>query len=340
MSATDSSASDGTAPDQVAHDQDRMAEDWMAQDTAAHEDAAQEDAAHEDAAREPVALRAEGLSKRYGRTRALADCSFALPEGRVIALVGPNGAGKSTLLSLAAGLIKPTSGSISVHGTPVRGRMHPDMSLLAQHRPLYPDFTVREIMRTGAAMNERWSQSRVDEVLDALAGVDRDAKVRTLSAGARTQVAIALALGRLPKVLLLDEPLSDLDPLARDETLRIVMTEVAERGTTVLMSSHLLSDLSEVCDHLMLVDEGRVQLVGDVEDVLADHQVFVGPPAEESAVPGAVVSASRTERQATLLVRGADTVPDGWAAEQPDLESLVMGYLRASRDRRVAASRN
>jgi len=291
------------------------------------------------AAPDKMALRAEGLSKSYGRTRALWDCSFELPEGRVIALVGPNGAGKSTLLSLAAGLIKPTSGSVSVHGTPVRGRMHPDMSFLAQHRPLYPDFTVREIMRAGAAMNERWSQQRVDDVLDALAGVDRDAKVRTLSAGARTQVAIALALGRLPKVLLLDEPLSDLDPLARDETLRIVMTEVAERGTTVLMSSHLLSDLSEVCDHLLLVDEGRVQLVGDVEDVLADHRLLVGPAGQESAVPGTVVAASRTERQATLLVRGAADTPAGWAAEQPDLESLVMGYLRASRERRLTVAR-
>jgi ABC-2 type transport system ATP-binding protein len=291
--------------------------------------------ATEASAPDGIALRAEGLSKSFGRTRALRDCTFELPEGRVVALVGPNGAGKSTLLSLAAGLLRPTSGSISVHGTPVRGRMHPDMAFLAQHRPLYPDFTVRETMRAGAAMNERWSRQRVDEVLDALAGVDRDAKVRTLSAGARTQVAIAMALGRLPKVLLLDEPLSDLDPLARDETLRIVMTEVAERGTTVLMSSHLLSDLSEVCDHLLLVDRGQVQLVGDVEDVLADHRVLVGPVAQESSVPGAVVSASRTERQATLLVRGGDA-PAGWAAEQPDLESLVMGYLRASRERHAA----
>lgn len=291
--------------------------------------------ATEASTRHGSALRAEGLSKRYGRTRALWDCSFELPEGRVIALVGPNGAGKSTLLSLAAGLLTPTSGSISVCGTPVRGRMHPDMSFLAQNRPLYPDFTVREMMRAGAAMNERWSRQRVDDVLDALAGVDRDAKVRTLSAGARTQVAVALALGRLPKVLVLDEPMSDLDPLARDETLRLVMTDVAERGTTVLMSSHLLSDLSEVCDHLLLIDEGRVQLVGDVEDVLADHRVLVGPVARESLVTGNVVSASRTERQATLLVRGGET-PVGWAAEQPDLESLVMGYLRASRERHTA----
>lgn len=283
------------------------------------------------------ALSAAGLSKHFGRVRALDDCTFDLPEGRVIALVGPNGAGKSTLLSLASGLIRPTGGSISVHGTPVRGRMHPDVAYLAQNRPLYPDFTVREVIQAVGAMNERWSQPRVEEVLDMLAGVDRDAKVRALSAGARTQVAIALALGRLPKVLLLDEPLSDLDPLARDETLRIVMTEVADRGTTVLMSSHLLSDLSEVCDHLLLVVEGQVRLNGDVEDVLAEHRVLVGPRDDESAVSGVVVSASRTERQATLLVRGADPVPAGWVADQPDLESLVVGYLRAARERTAAA---
>jgi ABC-2 type transport system ATP-binding protein len=283
-----------------------------------------------------TALSAEGLSKSFGRVQALADCSFALPEGRVIALVGPNGAGKSTLLSLAAGLIRPSAGSIAVHGTPVRGRMHPDVAYLAQNRPLYPDFTVREVIRAVAGMNERWSRSRVEEVLDMLAGVDRSAKVRALSAGARTQVAIALALGRLPKVLLLDEPLSDLDPLARDETLRIVMTEVADRGTTVLMSSHLLSDLSEVCDHLLLVVAGQVRLAGDVDDVLADHRVLVGPRDQESAVGSAVISASRTERQATLLVRGPEPTPEGWVAEQPDLESLVVGYLRAAREHAAA----
>ncbi|MDX8032064.1 ABC transporter ATP-binding protein [Lentzea sp. BCCO 10_0856] len=284
------------------------------------------------------ALSAKGLSKKFGRVQALDDCAFTLPEGRVAALVGPNGAGKSTLLSLAAGLITPTSGWIRVHGSGVRGRTPPDVSFLAQRRPLYQDLTVGENMRVLAAMNHRWSQQRVDEVLDLLAGVNRDAKVRSLSAGTRTQVAFALALGRLPRVLLLDEPLSDLDPLARDEALRILMTEVADRGTTVLMSSHLLSDLSDVCDHLLLLDDGRIQLAGDVDDVLAEHRLFVGPAVEQPEVRGTIVSDSRTERQTTLLVRGADgPPPGGWMAAQPDLESLVKGYLRAARERRRAS---
>ncbi|WP_394616951.1 ABC transporter ATP-binding protein [Lentzea sp. JNUCC 0626] len=279
-------------------------------------------------------VRAENVAKHFGRTKAVDECSFALPEGSVTGLVGPNGAGKSTLLSLIAGLAWPTHGEITVHGTPVRGRMHPDVSLLTQQRPLYDQFTVRELMRAGAAMNDRWSADRADEVLDLLAGVDKGAKVRTLSAGARTQVAIAMALGRLPKVLLLDEPMADLDPLARDETLRIVMTEVAERGTTVLLSSHLLTDLGDVCDHLLLLDEGRVQLCGDIDEILDEHHVVIGP-ADEAFDGDGVVDSSRTSRQITALVRGG-TVPSGWETTRPDLEALVLGYLRASRARKLA----
>ncbi|MGI5506137.1 ABC transporter ATP-binding protein [Lentzea sp. CA-135723] len=276
-------------------------------------------------------VRAENVAKHFGRTIALDECSFELPEGSVTGLVGPNGAGKSTLLSLIAGLLRPTAGEITVHGTAVRGRMHPDVSLLTQKRPLYDQFTVRELMRAGAAMNERWSAERADEVLDLLAGVDKEAKVRTLSAGARTQVAIALALGRLPKVLLLDEPMSDLDPLARDETLRILMTEVAERGTTVLLSSHLLTDLGDVCDHLLLLDEGRVQVCGEIDEILHEHHVAVGPAGQVLEADG-VIDSSHTSRQTTALVRGS--APKGWETTHPDLEALVMGYLRASRTRK------
>jgi ABC-2 type transport system ATP-binding protein len=279
-------------------------------------------------------VHASSVAKHFGRVRALDDCSFSLPAGSVTGLVGPNGAGKSTLLSLIAGLARPTSGSVSVHGTPVRGRMHPDVSLLTQKRPLYDQFTVREMMRAGAALNDRWSAARAFEVLDLLAGVDKDARVANLSAGARTQVAIAFALGRLPKVLLLDEPLSDLDPLARDETLRIVMTDVAERGTTVLLSSHLLTDLGDVCDHLLLLDQGRVQVAGDIDSILGEHLVLVGPAEDSLETDGVVVDSSHTARQTTALVRGG-VVPSGWDSKHPDLEALVMGYLRASRTRRM-----
>jgi ABC-2 type transport system ATP-binding protein len=279
-------------------------------------------------------LSATAVGKRYRARWAVRDCTFAVPEGKVVALIGPNGAGKSTLLRMAAGLVRPTTGELRIFGSPSRDRIHPDVSFLAQNRPLHRDLTVSELMRWCAAMNDRWSGDRVREVLGLLGGVDLDAKIRTLSGGAVTQVAIAMALGRLPRLLLLDEPLSDLDPLARDETLRIIMTEVAERGTTVVMSSHVLSDLREVCDHLLLIDEGRVQLDGDIEEVLARHRILVGPVAEESTVEGTLVSATRTQRQSSLLLRDAGPVPRGWAGTEPDLDSLVMGYLRASRERR------
>ncbi|ALG05593.1 ATP-binding cassette domain-containing protein [Kibdelosporangium phytohabitans] len=281
-------------------------------------------------------LTANAVGKRYRTRWAVRDCSFAVPEGKVVALVGPNGAGKSTLLRMAAGLVRPTTGELTVFGAPVNGRIHPDVSFLTQNRSLHRDFTVREQTRAVAAMNDRWSTDRVHEVLGLLAGVDVDAKIGTLSGGAQTQVAIALALGRLPRLLLLDEPLSDLDPLARDETLRIIMTEVADRGTTVVMSSHLPSDLREVCDHILLVDDGRVRVDGDIEEVLAEHRILVGPAADESAVEGTLISATRTARQSTLLLREVEQAPEGWEGTEPDLESLVMGYLRASRERQLS----
>jgi ABC-2 type transport system ATP-binding protein len=284
-------------------------------------------------------LTAAAVGKRYRTRWAVRDCSFAIPEGKVVALVGPNGAGKSTLLRMAAGLVRPTTGELRTFDTPVNGRIHPDVSFLAQDRSLYRDLTVRELVRACAAMNDRWSADRVHEVLGLLAGVDYDAKVGTLSAGALTQVAIAIALGRLPRLLLLDEPLSDLDPLARDETLRIIMTEVADRGTTVVMSSHLVSDLREVCDHILLIDQGRVQLNGDIDEVLTQHRILIGPVADESTVGGTLISATRTQRQSTLLLREAPPTPRGWARTEPDLESLVLGYLRASRERRSSTQR-
>ncbi|GAA2689124.1 MULTISPECIES: ATP-binding cassette domain-containing protein [Actinosynnema] len=279
-------------------------------------------------------LTGTAVGKRYRARWAVRECSFTVPEGSVVALVGPNGAGKSTLLRMAAGLVRPTTGELRVFDTPVRGAIHPDVSFLAQNRPLYRDLTVRELVRVAAGMNERWSSERAHEVLGLLAGVDPDAKVAALSAGARSQTAIALALGRLPRLLLLDEPLSDLDPLSRDETLRIIMTEVAERGTTVVMSSHLLTDLHKVCDRILLIDEGRVQVDGDVEDVLARHEVLVGPTSDESGVGGTLISATRAQRRSTLLVRDPERAREGWVGDRPDLESLVMGYLRASRERR------
>lgn len=280
------------------------------------------------------ALSTTGLSKSYGRKSALRDCTVELPEGKVIGLVGANGGGKSTFLGVAAGMIRPSAGQVRVFGDEVRGHLHPDAAYLPQHRPLYKDFTIAEMIRTVGAMNQRWSSERVEEALAAHPEMDRSSRVSSLSQGMRTQLAVALCLGRLPKLLMLDEPMSDLDPLAREEFLRLVMTDVAERGTTVVLSSHLLGELRDVCDHLMLLHVGEVLLDGDVEEILDDHLDVIGPAEDGSSVAGTVIHTRRTGRQQRSLVRTPGSLAAGWEGQRPELEGLVTDYLRAQQGRR------
>lgn len=279
-----------------------------------------------------TALSVNGLTKTYRTGRALDDASFSLPQGAIAALVGANGSGKSTLLSLLAGLLAPDAGTVSVFGDDLGAGTHPRVAFLAQRRPLYADMTVRDNLRIVGALNDRWNHDRAREVLDK-GRIRLDAKVRTLSEGQRALVGAALALSREPDLLLLDEPLAGLDPLAREDLLRILMADVADRGTTLLMSAHVLSDLEAICDHLVLLEDGCVRLSGEIEDLLADHRVLVGVNDVTGPVPAeAVIDERRTDRQATLLVRGeADAA--GWDVERPSLEALVIGYLRAGRER-------
>lgn len=213
---------------------------------------------------------AEGLGKKYHRGWALRETSLVIPGNRVVALVGPNGAGKSTLMGLITGLLRPTTGAIAVFGDRPAGRgLHPAVSYLAQQKPLYPQFTVTETLTFGARTNPTWDQ-RYAEHLIAQAGVPMGAKVGTLSGGQRTRVALALALGKRPGLLLLDEPLADLDPLAREAVLRTLLTEARSQGITVVLSSHVLAELEGVCDHLVLLHKGRILLAGDVSRLSAN----------------------------------------------------------------------
>ncbi|KOX35116.1 ABC transporter ATP-binding protein [Saccharothrix sp. NRRL B-16348] len=275
-----------------------------------------------------AALAAAGLGKRYRRGWALKDCTFTLPAGRIAALVGPNGAGKSTLMSLATGLLRQTEGEVEVLGRP---------GFLAQGKPLYQGFTVAEMLHAGRTLNPDWDDDHARRLVDE-ARVPLTAKVRTLSGGQRTRVALAVALGRRPEVLLLDEPLADLDPLAREEVMGALLGEVAEAGMTVVLSSHVIADLDGICDHLLLLSEGRVRLAGDVEDLLAEHRLLIGPRSLD-VPPDVVVERRDTGRQSTVLVRGLADPPDVEVVE-PTLEELTLGYLRAGRaaaERRVAA---
>jgi len=222
---------------------------------------------------------AQDLGKKYRRGWALRETSLVVPPNRIVALVGPNGAGKSTLMGLITGLLRPTTGEIAVFGDRPAGRgLHPAVSYLAQQKPLYQQFTVAETLRLGARTNPTWDQRYASNLVEQ-AAVPMSAKVGTLSGGQRTRVALALALGKRPRLLLLDEPLADLDPLARETVLRTLVTEARTQGITVVLSSHVLAELEGVCDHLVLLHGGRVLLAGDVARLSAD-----GTPLGELAL--------------------------------------------------------
>jgi ABC-2 type transport system ATP-binding protein len=279
---------------------------------------------------ERAVLRLDRVGKRFGARWALRDCSLELTPGRVSALVGPNGAGKTTLLLLATGLLRPTAGAIDVLGSdPARTGMPAGASFVAQDKPLYRTFRVAEMLRAAAALNSagRWDGAYAARLV-AEAGIGPQERVRELSAGQRARVALAVALGRRPSLLLLDEPLAELDPLARKQVTGSLLAEAAETGMTVLMSSHVLADLEDACDHLVLLRHGRVRLAGDVDALLDGHRYLSGPAAAREALPRtAVVHASTAARQTTALVRGSDT-PQGFRAERPGLDDLVLAYLQ------------
>ncbi|OKK07158.1 ABC transporter ATP-binding protein [Streptomyces sp. CB02400] len=274
------------------------------------------------------AIEADALGKRFGRRAAwaLRDCSFRLPTGRVCAVVGPNGAGKSTLLAIAAGLLAPTDGTITVLGTdPASAR--PRVGFVDQDKPLYPQLTVDETLRMGADLNPgRWD---ADTARRIVAGGDLDPgkRIRALSGGQRTRVALALALAKRPELLLLDEPMADLDPLARHELMGVLMGQAAAHGTTIVMSSHVVAELEDSCDHLLLVGGGRVRLAGEIDDLLAAH-TRVSAPAATDLAPHDVVESRTTGRQVSALIRPSGPLPGDWSTGAPSLEELVLSYLR------------
>ncbi|MET8325039.1 ABC transporter ATP-binding protein [Streptomyces sp. NPDC005181] len=275
-----------------------------------------------------AAIEATGLGMKYRRRAggwALRDCSFRLPTGRVCALVGPNGAGKSTLLALAAGFLRPVEGTVRILGTtPAEAR--PRMAFVAQDKPLYPQLTVAETLWAGAELNPAtWDRATAERVIGDLPD---DARVRTLSGGQRTRLALALALGKRAELLLLDEPMADLDPLARHQLMGVLMAEAAEHATTIVMSSHILTELEGACDYLLLVDGGRVRLGGETEDILAAHTLLTGPVRD--LAPHTVVESRTTGRQLTALVRREGPVDDSaWEIAEPSLEELLLAHLRS-----------
>ena len=276
------------------------------------------------------AVVAHGLTKRYGKTVALDRCSFAIPAHTIVALVGPNGAGKSTLLHCAIGLVHPTDGTITVLGGPAGDRTLPRVGFVAQDAPLYRDFTASELLTMGDKLNRQFDLSFARARLIDV-GIPFDRRMDRLSGGQRAQVALCLALAKRPGLLLLDEPLASLDPLARREFLSALMDAVAEEPMTVVLSSHLIADLERVCDHLMVLRSGRVQTFGATDELLATHKLLVGPPQRgrpKLAGVEQIVSATKAERQMQLLVRTSGEILDpAWDQYDISLEDLVLAYL-------------
>lgn len=282
-----------------------------------------------------AALETADLGKRYGHNQALRDCSLVLPAGRVAALVGPNGAGKTTLLHLAVGLLRPTAGSVSVFGYSPSDHPRdvlPQIGFVAQDHPLYRSFTVGDMLTMGRKLNPRWEQSIATRRLDLL-GIPLDRRIEKLSGGQHAQVALAMVLAKRAQFILMDEPLASLDPLARRDFLRALMEATAEHGLTVLLSSHIIADLERVCDYLIILSGGRVQIADGIDEITRSHKLLVGPRTDPAAIASIhdVIEANNTDRQTTLLVRVNGHLFDAsWQAHDVTLEDIVLAYLGRS----------
>ncbi|MCX4912050.1 ABC transporter ATP-binding protein [Streptomyces sp. NBC_00687] len=292
-----------------------------------------------DPAHEP-AIEANGVGRKYRRGWALRDCSFRLPAGRICGLVGPNGAGKTTLMAIAANLLEPTAGTLKVFGaTPESVETGRRTAFLAQEKPLFRRFTVAETLRMGRELNPGWDQPAAESIVRA-GNVPMEAKIGTLSGGQRTRVAFALAFGKRPDLLMLDEPMSDLDPLVRHELMSTLMAEAAQNGTTVLMSSHMLSELESVCDFLLVMSTGGLRLAGDVDELRSAHLRLHGDRSDAGnnqghaqGLPAELTAHTLLEYHTsgdhfTALIRPNGPVAGHWQAATPNLEELLLSYLR------------
>jgi ABC-2 type transport system ATP-binding protein len=287
-------------------------------------------------------LTARGLGKRYRRRWALSDCTVDIPAGQVVGLVGPNGAGKTTLLHLAVGLLQPTAGTIEVLGD--RPAASPAqlarVGFVAQDTPTYSGLTVADHLRLGAHLNPGWDASTASDRIERL-GLDPRQRAGKLSGGQRAQLALTLALAKKPELLILDEPVASLDPLARREFMQGLMEAIVDQGLSVVLSSHLVADLERACDYLIVLVGSRVQVAGEVEHLLATHHLLTGPRRDPARLPEGqqVISASHTDKQTTLTVRTDGPIHDpAWIVSKIGLEDLVLAYMSrtAGAERRPA----
>jgi ABC-2 type transport system ATP-binding protein len=289
-----------------------------------------------DAGGSAPALRADRLGRRYGHVWGLRGCTLEVPAGAIAGLVGPNGAGKTTLLEMIIGLLEPTEGQVSVFGVTSRSHVAARLArvgYVAQDHPLYRDFSVADMFRLGRAMNPSWDQGLAQARMGAL-GIPLKRKVKTLSGGQRAQVSLTMALAKRAPLLVLDEPVSSLDPVARLEFMREVMASAADTGLTVVIASHVVSELERLCDWLIVLTGGRVQVAGPVDDLLAGHRLLTVPRATPDAeLPGLPIHRTDSDRHSAVVVRAdlallAAHQRPGWQADPVGFEQLVMAYLQ------------
>lgn len=281
-------------------------------------------------------LEAIGLGKQYGHKWALSDCTLTIPSRKVVGLVGPNGAGKSTLLQLSVGLLQPSAGTISVlNGLP---GTNPDqiarVGFVAQDTPTYSGFTIRDHLRFGAWMNPKWDTKLANDRITRL-GLDLHQKAGNLSGGQRAQLALTLAVAKHPELLVLDEPVASLDPLARREFLQGLMEVLVEHDTSVILSSHLVADLERTCHYVVVLVDSQVQVAGDIDELLSTHYRLTGPRRDRHDWPSKqqIISDSHTDRQSTLVVRMDQPVlHHEWSVENLTLEDLVLAYMTRAAD--------
>jgi ABC-2 type transport system ATP-binding protein len=288
-------------------------------------------------------IEARGLGKQYGRKWALRDCTLCIPVGRVVGLVGPNGAGKTTLLHLAVGLLSPSAGSISVlDGKPGDGTAQlAKVGFVAQDTPTYSGLSIAKHLRMGAYLNPNWDGDLARQRIEDL-GLDPRQKAGSLSGGQRAQLALTLAIAKRPELLILDEPVASLDPLARREFLQDLMTIVAEHGVSVIVSSHLTADLERVCDYLVLLVSSQVQVAGDVNDLLGSHHRLSGVRRDPHGLPAdwTVIEESHTDKQSTLLIRTEGSILDpSWSVKPISLDDLILAYMSQGRTPRPSRGR-
>ena len=275
------------------------------------------------------------LGKRYGKSWALRDCTLTVPAGHLAALVGPNGAGKSTLMNMTAGLTVPTSGTATVLGGRPAGSPAAlnGVAFVAQDAPVYRNLSAGDMLHLTRNLNRHFDTGFARARLADL-GIPLKKRAGKLSGGQQSQLALTLALARRPRLLILDEPLAALDPIARQDFLSAVMTAMTDDGVSVLLSSHQVAELERVADFLIVLSRAQLQVAGEVDDLLADHRLLTGPTAEADDYANrlTVVQSRRGEAQTHLLARtgaAADPAPPGWESHQVSLEEIVMAYLRS-----------